>query len=186
MSPCLRGVAGLRRPGYYHLLLHCRPTGRASKTHTSLWNRSNYSLFPWSDGTTSAYLSLSLFLFLFLFSVSVSSLLETGRYYTQSKRYYTQSKAPRQKKKEENRGWKSSASGSQEKKPLKQFLSQQKTQMRYLTKGNNYLLNEANLKLSNKNKLRWECKGNAIIQMGWKCKCGVLCGGNKEPEASVR
>lgn len=36
--------------------------------------------------------------------------------------------------------------------------------MRYLTKGNNYLSNEANLKLSNKNKLHCECKGMQLFK----------------------
>lgn len=131
-------------------LLHCMPTAQPSKVDTFLWRL--FELFTLSfecwcclyADTTSADL-FTLFLLFWSFSVSSLFLLELVRCHNPGKA----------RGRVENKGGKCSTLGSQEK-AVEQILSQQRAQMRYLTKGNNYLSNEANPKLSNKNKLHCE------------------------------
>lgn len=134
--------------------LHCMLTAQPSKLDTFLWRL--FQLFTLSlecqcclsADTTSAY-----FLFFFYFLRRSQPCLSFCLRWAGNALQVE----PRVREREENGGWKSATSGSQ-KKALKQILSRQRAQMRYLTKGNNYLSNEANLKLSNKNKLHCECK----------------------------
>lgn len=111
-------------------LLHCLLTAQPSNLNTFLWRLLNYSLFPWSVTAVSILTQAMLIFFLLLWlsqSLLSSSLICAGINLQDDPRV-------KEKIKDEEVHY----MGLHEK-ALKQILSQQRAQMRNLSKGNNYL-----------------------------------------------